>query len=252
MILAKLLKELSTNILRDRSRLVAGPNDRLWQDEDLVEYIDEAQKRFARRSLCLRDDITPEFTQIQLEQGVQRYVLDEQVVSVMSARYHTDTVDLQRGNHQTLGGQPLADGWTSEGWNPSSASLPQTRPHFFWTDDGVSIESTTRVVFLIDREPSADEDGNLIKMRVCRLPCTLTINSMKKEPEIPSVHHLDMLDWAAYRALRNDDADGASEKADKFKESFTRAVEEARQESLRKMHAQVGWSFGMNGFSWER
>ena len=56
MTVGELLDELARNVLRDRSNLISGPDDNLWSDETLVRYMNEAQYRFARRSLALRVD----------------------------------------------------------------------------------------------------------------------------------------------------------------------------------------------------
>jgi hypothetical protein len=248
--LEQLLNELAKNVLRDRSALVSGPTDRLWDDETLISYIDDAQKRFARRSLCLRDETTEDLTQIVLETGTKRYVLHPRVVSVISARYDTDSADLTRINHTTLAGQRRPDDWTGAGWNPTPANTPG-RPLAYWTDEGVSIESASRVLLYVDRAPTVDENGKIVFMRVVRGPIAdLTIDDLDASPEIPEDYHLDLLDWAAYRALRNDESDGALSKAETFKRQFERVLEEVRQEALRKMHAPIGWAFGQNGFAW--
>ena len=54
--LGELLQELRCNVLHDRSDQVAGGSDYLWSDETLVRYIDEAHRRFARRSWIIRDN----------------------------------------------------------------------------------------------------------------------------------------------------------------------------------------------------
>jgi hypothetical protein len=60
------LDELRGSILRDASSLKTGRQDSYWTDASLIRYINEAHSRFARLSLCIRDDTTPEVTQVQL------------------------------------------------------------------------------------------------------------------------------------------------------------------------------------------
>lgn len=248
--LSELVDELSRNILRDRSNLVAGPTDRLWDTDTLVRYIDDAHKRFARRSLCLRDGTTPAVTQVKLKLDQKRYVLHERVIAVMSARYDTDTTDLQRINHTTLGGRTAPSDWSNQGWNPTPTLTPG-RPTSWWTDEETKVGDYNRVVLLLDRVPSLVEDGKIVFLRVCRLPiCDFSLDDLEAVPEIPADHHLDMLDWAAYRALRNDDEDVVRRKAESYKDSFEKLTDELKQEMLRRMHAPLGWDFGQNGFSW--
>jgi hypothetical protein len=46
---------------------------------------------------------------------------------------------------------------------------------------------------------------------VCRKPINeLVLNNLEAVPEVPEDHHLDMLDWAAYLALRIVDQDSGN------------------------------------------
>ena len=65
--LGELLSTLRGPILNDRSARVAGSSDYLWTDEQLVLFINEAQRRFAAKSLILRDGTTPEVTELSTE-----------------------------------------------------------------------------------------------------------------------------------------------------------------------------------------
>ena len=69
-------------------------------------------------------------------------------------------------------------------------------------------------------------------------------------PEVPEDYHLGLLDWAAYRALRNVDSDAdAIAAADKYKDAFMDMVEQARTDTLRKTFAPLQWGFGRNAFT---
>jgi hypothetical protein len=100
--------------------------------------------------------------------------------------------------------------------------------------------------------PSADEEGLVLNLRVARLPLvTFTADKLREVCELPEEHQLDMLEWAAYRALRNSDIDGHSDAAGKHEKRFDDAVQEILKDIRRKMHAPIAWQFGGNGFSWE-
>ena len=93
-----------------------------------------------------------------------------------------------------------------------------------------------------------------MRLRVVRKPIDeLTVNSLSAELEIPREHHLELLDWAAYLALRivDDDA-GSAKRALEFRASFNEHVKAARTVAMRKMFAPIPWGPGRNGWTWER
>lgn len=258
MTLDDLLQELRENILHDRSDQIAGTPDQLWSDTTLVRYIDEAQRRFARKSLCIRDGTTASCTQVTLLTGVNEYALHPSVIAVISAKRTSpspaDIADLARASHAQFDTYRQPDTYF---FDPSSLSaLPPGKPLAFGTDDWLSfsVNNTSGIVtFRIYPIPSADFNNNVVSLRVCRMPISrLTLVEKDVYPEIPEEYHLDMLDWAAYLALRIVDHDaGDPARAQEFRQSFEAAAEAARRESLRKMFAPLQWGFGRAGFSWE-
>jgi hypothetical protein len=245
-----LLDELRGNVLRDDAELASGPDDRLWSDETLVRYVNDAQTLFARRTLSLRDASTPEVTQVTLVAGVSLYELHPSVLCVLSARPSDTAYDLSRVGRSLLStlvptSQPYFDSNAVEGWTPG-------RPRAFATDETLSIDSAGAVTLQVWPTPSADEEGLVLNLRVARLPLVeFTVNKPKDECELPSEHQLDMLEWAAFRALRNSDIDGHSDAASKHEKRFDDAVKEVLKDLRRKMFAPMAWQFGGNGFSWE-
>jgi hypothetical protein len=92
-------------------------------------------------------------------------------------------------------------------------------------------------------------------LRVSRLPLVpFTNKTISLASELPEDWQLDMLEWAAWRALRNWDLDAEDrKKADQHKTRFDDAVKECRHEvEIRKMHAPPTWSFGQGGFTYPR
>jgi hypothetical protein len=254
MTLQELLTELRENILHDRSDQVAGQSDRLWSDDTLIRYIDEAQKRFARMGLVLRDATTPEVTQVTTVAGQAEYTLHDSVLGVLSARYSTDEADLTRLGHTDIGSAPRPDDpW----YDPYGYRLlPPGKPIAYTTDDQIAEDSGTHrsaVHLRLYPTPTADYADLTVKLRVVRLPLeTLSSRSMGARPELPEMHHLELLDYAAYLALRIADHElGNPARAHEFRAMFDKNVTLARRDALRKLHAPLGWGFGRNGFSWE-
>lgn len=254
MTLGDLLTELRENILHDRSDQVSGQSDRLWSDATLVRYINEAQKRFARLGLVIRDASTPEVTQVTLVAGQDVYPLHQSVLAVISAKHAADAGDMTRTGHAALGAYYRPTGIT---WDPAQyAQMPPGKPVAYSTDEEVRTDddSTQSLVTMrVYPTPNATYDGSVLNLRVVRLPLDeLRSTVLTAVPEIPAIHHVEMLDWAAYLALRIVDHDiGDPGRAHEFRALFEKHVTQARKDAMRKMFAPAPWGFGRNGFSWE-
>ena len=245
----ELLEELRENLLHDRSDQVAGASDYLWSDRTLVRYLNEAQSRFARGSLCLRD-VIHDFPTRAFE---KEYPLPEWVMAIISVRCHGDRADLVRAGHALFDTYHVPDTYF---FDPSSlSSLPPGKMLSFDGDeyltegDSGSLECMTLRVY-----PAPDPvHVQPLHIRVVRLPkYRLICEDKDASPEIPEIHHLDMLDWAAYLALRIVDVDqGLPDRAQEFRASFEAHVKEARDIAMRKFFPVSAWGFGRNGFSWE-
>ena len=253
MILGELLQLLRGSILNDRSDRASGSSDYLWTDETLVTYINEAQRKFAAQGLVLRDGTTDEVTKITLVAGQSSYVLHDSVLAVISAKMATQDADLSRVGHAVLAAyRAPTDSWV----DPATfQALPAGAPLAYSTDEGlqsVDSDSLSQITLRIHPTPSAAQDGNILRLRVVRKPLDkLAIGSPSASPEIPEDYHIEMLDWAAYLALRivDDDA-GSPKRAADFKATFEENVRKARTEVMRKLFAPMDWGFGRGGFSW--
>lgn len=254
MTLGDLLQELRENILHDRSDQVAGDTDQLWSDTTLIRYINEAQRRFARRSLVLRDGTTPARTRVQLVAGQDEYPLDNSVIAVLSARFSADKLDLLRAGHSLLGSYGSPDGRFFD--TASYSGLPAGKTMAYSTDEEVGVDDdgrSTNVMLRVYPTPTLTY-ANTLQMRVVRIPCPLTIDDLNQECELPEDYHLDMLDWAAYLALRMVDLDtgaagDAPNRAAGFKAAFEDHVVSAKREVMRKLFSPQAWGFGRGGFA---
>jgi hypothetical protein len=247
--LEAMLGELRENVLRDDAELASGPNDQLWTDETLVRYINDAQQRFARKTLSLRDASTPEVVQFTLATGVSTYVLHASVLAVVTARYNTDTVDLARvGRARIVQFQPNDPPW----FDPNNVSqMTPGRPLAFSTDEAIDSDQKGSVTLVVYPTPTSAENNLVVYLRVARLPLVeFDIDDLDTECELDDDYHLDMLEWAAYRALMNSDIDGHSDSAEKHKDRFTDAVNEVLKDVRRKMRVPMRFEFGQNGFTW--
>jgi hypothetical protein len=245
--LSDLLDELRSNILNDRG-MSTGDDDRLWSDATLVRYINEAQRRFAKRSFVIRDSRTAEVVTLTIEEGVTEYDLHPSIIGVVSAKIDGAQTDLIRVGHTVLGQ------YTTQNSIILPAVFEQTSPAApmaFATDETLVEDDAGTIATVSMRvfpEPRAEDDGTIIKMRVIRMPID-DLRNTGDVPEIPLDHHIEMLDWAAYLALRIVDEDaGNAKRAQEFANSFEAHVVEARKLVLSKMYAPQRWGFGRNGW----
>ena len=252
--LGELLAELRSGMLNDRSDRASGTSDYLWTDATLVRYINEAHRRFASRSFCIQDGSTAEVTLVTLEEGIDTYTLHPSILAVKSAKLTTASIDLARVGHPFLAAYRAP----TEMWlDPESfTSSDPGAPLAFSTDEEIGEDdygSRSAVVLRVYPVPDAATTGAQIRLRVVRRPLDdFTVSNSGAYPEIPEDHHLEMLDWAAYLALRivDDDA-GSPRRAAEFRASFEEHVRLARNMVLRKLQQPMPWGFGRSGFSWE-
>jgi hypothetical protein len=260
--LGEQLAELRFNVLRDRSDLIAGDTDSLWSDETLLRYIGDAERRFARRSLILRDATTPEVTQLTLRQGVQTYPLHRSLLAVISARYWSPGgapgtgYDLQRSGHALITQAAPLEALNWDPADPYSSQLPPGAPLAYYTDETLVYNRAARMTLSVYPLPDVTQDGTLLYLRTIRLPLSGYRNietDLARESELNEDYQLDVLEWAAYRAQRTFDGDaGAPTLAEQHKQAFLDALTQATREAKRKMFAETTLRYGANGFSWER
>ena len=246
-----LLDELRHNILHDRSDQIAGDSDQLWSDRTLIRYINESERRMARQALLIRDAVTPEATQVFTTSGEKFYTLHPSVIAVISAKFHGDIADLARAGHASLSTYHVPDTYF---FDPSALStLPPGKIMAYSTDEGLQQNDAGNfqtMTFRVYPAPDVDHAGT-IHLRVLRTPLR-KMRNLQDTPEIPEDHHLDMLSWAAFLALRIVDHDaGDVDRAQEFKQDFEQHVAEAKKVMMRKLFSPAPWGFGRNGFSWE-
>lgn len=216
--LSELLEELRRNILRDTSTAVTpahgGDERQLWSDSALIRYINDSYFKFARRTMCIRDDSTPAVCTVHLREGVNRYKLHTATLAVYAAALPNGIV-LTREHSNSAVFAPANVARASYG-----RTLWRGGPAVYTTDSAVR-------TLVLQGMPSQELDGQVLQLRVARLPLT-QLGGPNDEPEIDECYHLDLLEWAAYLALRNHDVDAENlVKASSHRRRFDEVVEEA-------------------------
>lgn len=256
-----LLDELREGILHDRSdqwtedeTTYPAYDDHLWSTRTLTRYINEAQRRFAVGSLCIRDYTTPEVCELQLMPYVKSYPLHQSIVAVISARLEGAKMDLARAGHSQFDTYRQPDGYFFN--TDELQQYPPGAVVAYDTDEGVTANDwgSMQVVNFRAYPPPVPQFVRKVRLRVVRKPLyPLSLNNIRAVPEIPDDHHMDMLSWSAYLALRIVDRDaGDPERAQEFKVQFELDVKRARDVAMRKLFTPMQWGFGRNGFSYER
>lgn len=252
MTLGDQLQELRVAMLRDRSDQIAGDSDQLWTDDQLLRYIKDAEDIFARRTMILKDATTARFCQLRLRAGVANYPMPKEVFAVISARAEGRDYDLKRTGRTLV---QARDADTSLTFDPSQyGTLLPGAPLGFYTDETEVYDSQNVATFSIFPVPDTAAAGTLLHLRVVRVPgCAYSRNDLKRESELPERYHLDVLDWAAYRAKRNNDADiGTTPSSADHKTAFEESIQRAMKDARRRMFVNTGLRYGSNGFTWGR
>jgi len=222
---SELLKELQENLLRDVSNeAVDDSAASLWSPDALVRYLDDAQNRMARQTECLLDRSTPEITRLFIVPDLDTYPLDKRIIRVHRARVAGKILKETSTSHEEDGSSSVREDLPRARSNPNYIAR-------YSMDEGAD---TLRVFPM----PTSDHDGQLMELLVSRLPAKpLTNSKPDREPEVPIDFHLDLVEWAAYRALRNHDVDSENiQKANIHRAAFQRAVDELRRQ-IRRKHA---------------
>lgn len=200
---AELLSIVRTDLLRDSARPY------LWGDDHIMMYLNEAEQIMAEETYCLSDN-TSAAAVLNIGSGQSEYDLDESVLHVYSATIEGDSHPLINFTYRRV---------------PTNSLTVTGRPTAYNLD-----ESSNTITF----HPSPDSALTVI-LRVARLP--LEDFTSSTEPEIPERLHLDLCEFAAYRCMREPDADGFNPKAAKeFEASWLRRLVKAKRKYYRLRH----------------
>ena len=191
----ELLRHLRVDILRD-----TGTN-RLWSDEVLYLYLNEAQREFCRETHILVEDMAIAFTT-----GESEYPLGPHVLFVASARVNGAVGDMISTVRSFV---PV---------HVDATGIPQ----MFTTDE---VTQTMRVF------PIPDRNG-VITIREAVFP-SCEIRDMTV-PGIPFQYHTALALFAAHRALITNDVDGGNTaSSDRYLREWNQRVADAKRDVYR-------------------
>jgi len=180
----------------------------LWPASELIKYLNEAETLFARHTHVLTDDASS-VTTLTTEVGKSRYALGPLIVFVYEV--YDDT------------------GWKLR--NVTRSKLPKSpyegKPRMYTLDSGVSS---------IRLAPLPDDEYEFT-MLVARKPLK-AMSTQYDEPEIPEEYHLALCDYAAYKAVRNNDTEASNVSAGaNFREDWEIKLRDAKRDAF---HLRMG------------
>lgn len=186
MTLAELVNHLRCNVLRDSAK------PQLWSDTELVRYLNLAEKEFARRTHIIVDDTTAAYTTFDTVAGQGVYDLHVGVLEVKQAgtvEYDTEDPPNETSYHY------MRDRTRSQNRRRFSSGRPncytaQVRSH------SIRLDPIPDAVYTVELE-------------VARLPKS-EMQAGNHSPEIDEEYHLNLCDFAAWRALTNNDPEGSN------------------------------------------
>jgi hypothetical protein len=211
MLLTELVKILRRQYLDD----VAEPY--LWDDDDCVSYIKQAENEACERANLIIDDSTSAICQFPVLTGVIGYSLSDKVLLVKRCSFGTSfdhAYPLTQATRSRL--DETHPGWGKRPGQPMA---------YICEDNG-------EITIVPPTGGTAGTAGTVF-LQVSRYPInTLTLNSTAGTgtaglgityPESPAQYHIKMLSWAAHLAfLKNDSETFNLAKAEKFERDFDR------------------------------
>lgn len=200
----------------------------LWEDAFVLDSLNEGEREAADRARLIYDDTL----WVEVEAGTARYAVHPKIIDIERAML---TVRDGRERWKLKLFDRLELDWRRPRRSRHEAGLPWDRP-FGLVHDG------KREVEIV---PAPEKDGRLL-LGAYRLP--LVDFGMDTSPEIQTVHHMALVDWALFRAFSIPDADEANEQLaafyhGRFEQYFGRRIDarKRRMQRANKPHINKLW-----------
>lgn len=202
----------------------------LWEDDFVLDCLNEAEREAADRARFLFDDRCS----VDVTAGQDTYAVSPKIIDIARAAFAVEGEDRRPPVPLKLYDRLELD-WRARPRSRHEAGLPWGRPF------GLIHDGDGAVVIV----PPPKKDGTLL-LEAYRLP--FRDFDMDTEPEIPCLHHAALVDWALFRAFSIPDADEANERlaayySDRFDRYFGRRVDarKRRMQRMNKPHVNKLW-----------
>lgn len=164
---------------------VTGGGAALWEDAELIDYLNRAEREAAFRAQLLQDFDDPDFCEVEIEEDERVVELDPKVIDVIELKIEGRKGCLDRTGYEQVA-TPIN---TSIGW-PRAYGIQEKKG-----------DAGHRLVF--DR--GFPEDST-IKISVYRYPAQ-AMSDGAHTPEIAEEHHEFLPFWACHLAMSKRDID---------------------------------------------
>jgi hypothetical protein len=217
---AEQLIDIARRYLDDRKETASTL---LWSDDELLYYLNLAQRKFCKDTLILSDMTTQLITEIPIAASTPNihYQLDPRILKIDAAILLIQAWHLRRDTIINFEKDPL---WFSRIGIPSRYCIDAQRGYI-----------------TLDRLTSIDDT---IKLRVRRMPLN-DINDSNDIPEIPEQYHEYLIEGILFHAYMKQDV----EAFDMAKANTYLAIFENNLENLKREEYQYQYSDISSGFN---
>lgn len=186
----------------------------LFADEDVIDWLNDAQRQACIRGRLLREDANPAVCEIALTPGQRTYPLHKSVYEIINARI------------VPVSGRSRTVFLASREW--MDENMPDWRDEQGQAEFAIQDDTSIRVVGVITT-------GDKLVIECYRTPLKVLANDVDK-PEIHEAHHEHLIQWALHKAFSVVDADTFDpQRSDRSEAAFTNYFGRMPDSDLRRM-----------------
>lgn len=201
-------------IRRFRTLAVDKVQPYLFADEDVIDWLNDAQRQACIRGRLLREDANPAVCEIALTPGQRTYPLHKSVYEIINARI------------VPVSGRSRPVFLASREW--MDENMPDWRDEQGQAEFAIQDDTSIRVVGVITT-------GDKLVIECYRTPLKMLANDTDK-PEIHEAHHEYLIQWALHKAFSVVDADTFDpQRSDRSEAAFTNYFGRMPDSDLRRM-----------------
>lgn len=189
-------------IRRFRTMAMDKAHPYLFADEDVIDWLNDAQRQACIRARLLREDANPAVCEIALAPGQRTYPLHKAVYELINARI----VPAGGGRARTV--FLASREWMDE-------NLPDWRDEQGLAEFAIQDDTSIRVVGSITA-------GDKMVIECYRTPLKALANDIDK-PEIHEAHHEHLIQWALHKGFSVPDSETFDQqRAERAEDMFAR------------------------------